>query len=103
MNLPKKIESGNPYNEIADIVNSWCEKNHYDHFLVTIAVDGEETTEILEFDGGKAEFAWASDWWEGEKDVQLLGFQLIDNIRLYGFPPSDRVGFYTQGNMVAVL
>ena len=101
-NLPKKIESNDPYTEIADIIKEWCEKNCWCDFVVTIAINGEELTDFLSFDAAEMDFIWEVDWWEGEKDVQLLGFLPIDNIRIYGYPPNDRIGFYVQGSGVAI-
>lgn len=81
-----KITPKNPYDEIAVIVKCWCEVNYYTDFIVTISLDGEETTEFLEFDGNVAEFIWLNDWWEGQTDIYLVGFRPLDAIKVYGFP-----------------
>ena len=104
MNLPKKIESNDPYTEIADIIKAWCEKNCWEDLVVTISINGNEITECISFNAEKMDFIWESDWWEGEEDVQLLGFLPIDNIRIYGYPPNDKIGFYMEtSGMVAVI
>ena len=93
MDLPKKIEGENPYNEIADIVKRWCEKNVYTDFIVTINVDGRETTEFLSFDASELDFVFYIVWWEGERNIQLSGFLPLGNISIYGCPSNANVGF----------
>ena len=91
MDLPKKIEGNDPYTEIADgIIKKWCEKYGYTDFLVTILLNGVEFTEFLS--ASDFQFIWENDWWEGEKDVQLLGFVPIASINIYGCT-SPNVGF----------
>lgn len=75
-----------PYESILRPIEEWCKKNGYFDFLVTILLDGNETTQVLEFDGNVADFVWLNDWWEGEKDVKLLGFSPIGDIRLHNYP-----------------
>lgn len=75
-----------PYESILRPIEEWCKKNGYFDFLVTILLDGNETTQVLEFDGDMADFVWLNDWWEGEKDVKLLGFSPIGDIRLHNYP-----------------
>ena len=75
-----------PYESILRPIEEWCKKNGYFDFLVTILLDGNETTQVLEFDGDVADFVWLNDWWEGEKDVKLLGFSPIGDIRLHNYP-----------------
>lgn len=75
-----------PYEEIADVISDWCETHGYEDFLVTIDLDGDLITEVLEFDGNKCEFVWSMDWWEGEKNVSLVGFRPIRDIKFYGPP-----------------
>lgn len=72
-----------PYDEIASIIEKWCAKNFWDAFIVTLSLDGEESTEILEIDGCGNSFVWVSDWWEGQKNIELLGFMPISKISLY--------------------
>ena len=67
---PVKITSNNPYTEIAQIIEKWCEQNFYDSFVVTISRDGEIITEYLELDGNSVDFVWEHDWYEGEKHEQ---------------------------------
>lgn len=81
---PIRIKSKDPYTEIANIINAWCEKNFYDSFVVTISRDGQIITEYLEFDGGDFDFIWENDWYEGEKDIVLIGFMPMQQLRVYG-------------------
>lgn len=81
---PIKIESKDPYTEIANIIDEWCKKNFYDSFVVTISRDGQIITEYLEFDGGDFDFIWENDWYEGEKDIVLIGFMPMQQLRVYG-------------------
>ena len=82
----KKI-TGDAYNKVAEIVDAWCVKNGYDDMIVSLAVNGEIKTEYLicnlNIPGG---WEWENDWWEGEKDVRLLGFRPISMIHVYGEP-----------------
>lgn len=81
-----KIVSEDPYTEIANIIDEWCKKNFYDSFVVTISRDGQIITEYLEIDGNSIDFIWENDWWEGEKEIYLLGFMPMLQLRVYGAP-----------------
>lgn len=81
---PIKIESKDPYTEIANIIDKWCKKNFYDSFVVTISRDGQIITEYLELDGMSLDFIWENDWYEGEKDIVLIGFMPMQQLRVYG-------------------
>lgn len=81
---PIKIESKDPYTEIANIIDDWCRKNFYDSFVVTLSRDGQIITEYLEFDGGDFDFIWGNDWYEGEKDIILIGFMPMQQLRVFG-------------------
>lgn len=80
--------TGDPYDEIGGIIESACEHGEYPYstFAVTVLVDGRESTEIMYFDFERCVFVWDIDWWEGERDVQLLGYCPIDEIHIYGTP-----------------
>lgn len=84
-----KIVSEDPYTEIANIIDEWCKKNYYGSFVVTISRDGQIITEYLEFDGSSFGFIWENDWWEGEKEIYLLGFMPMLQLRVYGAPGVD--------------
>lgn len=86
---PIKIESKDPYTEIANIIEAWCEKNFYDSFVVTLSRDGQIITEYLELDGMSLDFIWENDWYEGEKDISLIGFMPMLQLRVYGDPGDD--------------
>lgn len=76
-----------PYETIGDIVEKWCSKHVYETMLVTISqkYDFEKTprisTQILEFDLVAGETVWENDWWEGEQQVELLGFVPLSWLR----------------------
>jgi len=76
-----------PYTEIANYIEKWClsDQGWCEDCLVTISRDNEEITEIL-FYTSMGEFEWEMDWWEGEKDIKLLGFRPISDIKCYGLP-----------------
>lgn len=82
--------SKDPYQEVANIVESAC-KYYADH-LVTLMIDGRFTSQILLFDAEKGCFVWMNDWYEGEKEVSLIGFAPIEKLRLYGFMSDFRNG-----------
>jgi len=75
-----------PYNYIADPIKAWCEENYYTDFLVTIWVGDHETTQFLALDDNLCSFTWEIDWWEGEKDVRLLGFAPLTDIHIHNYP-----------------
>jgi len=83
-----------PYDYIVSPIIEWCEENYYTDFLVTIWVGDHEITEYLEFDFNTLDFIWQMDWWEGEKDVRLLGFTPLTDIHIHNYPTStnaDRI------------
>ena len=79
---------GNPYDEIGEVIEKWCQgpSGRYGDFLVTVLINGEPSTHVLEFDANSVGFIWSTDWWEGEKDVVLYGFMPIADIVVYGEP-----------------
>lgn len=81
---PVKIKADDPYTEIAKIIEEWCKHNIYDSFVVTISRNGEIITEYLELDGSSIDFIWEMDWWEGKKEIYLLGFMPMCQLRVYG-------------------
>ena len=74
----KKIEwseKSNPYQEVIDILTVWSMNHHFEDMIVRISLNGEETNEILLCDGTfGCDYYFNNDWWEGEKDVYLVGF-----------------------------
>ena len=75
-----------PYETICEPIVAWCEKNYYTDFIVTIWINDHEQTEFLEFDAtGPGLLVWKSDWWEGEKDVRLLGFAPLSEISIHNY------------------
>lgn len=94
-----------PYEEIAEVVENWAKDNFYTDFIVAIRADGEELTEILVGDNG--ELVWLNDWWEGQKDVKLLGFRPINMISVRGAPETvtegDKIRAMTDTQLAAFL
>ena len=77
----------NPYEKVIEIVIAWCEENYYDTMLVTLRLDDEVETEILDFDiNGRLEAMWDNDWWEGQETVELLGFLPVALLEIHGIP-----------------
>ena len=81
-----RIKSENRYDAVGAIVQEWCEKNYYTDFLVTLNLDGEESTELLLFDSPTVSFYWLSDWDEGQKNVFLEGFLPVESVIIRTFP-----------------
>ena len=82
------INKGDPYTQIINIINRWCEQNYYTNFLVTIALDTELTVEFLEFNASDFSWIWQNDWWEGQSRIELIGFVAQENILVEGTPDS---------------
>lgn len=91
----------NPYDSVIFIIDTWCKENYYSSFLVTLKIDGKLTTEYLYFDTGDPNnpdphWVWETDWWEGEKDVMLVGFANPRDIFIYGSPKHYRSILHTE-------
>ena len=71
------------YERLCDPIIKWCEYHYYTDFVVTIRVNKRITTQYLEFQNNDITFTWLNDWYEGEANVELLGFLPIDEIRIY--------------------
>ena len=86
-----KVKGQDPYTEVSSIVNDWCMMNYYGSAFVTLSLDGRVTTEYLypSFNGNNMEFEWDMDWWEGERNVVLLGFRMRSDVMFYGYPNSE--------------
>lgn len=83
--MPIKLTSNDYYREVIDIVEDWSNKNYYDGMIVCLSVDGEKTNELLLI-GAMGEYLFEIDWWEGQKDVYLLGFTPISDLEIQGWP-----------------
>ena len=78
-----KIEHGaNAYAEVIAVVQE--QASIYGNCLVTLRVDDRITTELLCFNGDYGGFCFENDWWEGEKEIELLGFVPICNLQIIG-------------------
>lgn len=55
-------------------------------FVVQLDVDGYDLTTLLidnrDYGGAAENYTWETDWWEGEKDVYLLGVAPVSDIDL---------------------
>ena len=96
----KMKKNKTPYDTIAEPIVKWCEENYYTDFIVTISIDDGEITEILEVDPLEDECIWVNDWWEGQKDVKLLGFVPISDIHVHGIPPEADVQPVKHGEWI---
>ena len=75
-----------PYDEIMKPIRTWAKDHYYTDFIASILADGEELTELIMCED--LDLIWLNDWWEGQKEVKLLGFKPIDAIRVRGIPGS---------------
>ena len=83
--------SKTPYDIIADEIEEWCQKHYYSSFLVTLRINGELCVEYLIYKTGNSywtdpHWVWESDWWEGQKDIELVGFIDISSVYISGTP-----------------
>ena len=86
--------SKTPYDIIADEIEKWCLEHYYSSFLVTLRINGEICVEYLLYMANlDTHWAWESDWWEGQKDIELIGFIDISSVRVSGTP--DNYKFIT--------
>lgn len=77
----------NPYEKVSEIVRAWCEENYYDTMLVTLKLDNEVETVLLDFGSeGRPIAFWDTDWWEGQETVELLGFLPLELLEIHGIP-----------------
>ena len=77
-----------PYVMIGKIIERWAQTHYYTDFLVTLSLDGKETTELLLCEPN-AELEWLNDWWEGQKDIKQIGFRPVTEIVVYGLPQQE--------------
>ena len=78
-----KIVSNDPTDVISDMIEDDCEeRGYYSNYIIRVKADEIEHTIYVEFNGAYGRWEWAYDWWEGEKDVWLLGFCPIDELEL---------------------
>lgn len=62
-----------PYTEVADYIASRVTLLDFGAWLVKLALDDRETTELLTYDKDDG-FVWDNDWYEGERDVKVIDF-----------------------------
>lgn len=80
-----------PYDSIAETIDKWCQENYYDDFLVTLRLNGKLCVEYLIYETGDPDrpdpyWLWDSDWWEGQKNTELVGFVAAHSIFVTGTP-----------------
>lgn len=55
-------------------------------FVVQLDVDGYDINTLLidnrDYGGAAEQYSWETDWWEGEKDVYLIGVAPVSDIDL---------------------
>ena len=90
--------TGNPYEEICNIIEEWCHgesedgNGRWEDFLVTVQLGSSPPeTHYLELEiTDDVGFVWSTDWWEGEKDVRLVGFMPLSRVE-FSTDPDGRV------------
>lgn len=78
--VKETLKSKTPYDKIAEILVEWGYQNYFSTFIVKIKIDGDVLNEIAF--SKNAEIVWENDWWEGERNVELLGFAPIEKIKI---------------------
>ena len=78
-----------PYTEAAEIIEQWAKKNYYDDFVVTLRLDGKIETTLLCMTEN-ANFEWEDDWWEGQKEIRIIGFTPLRDLLCIGEPIKGR-------------
>ena len=78
-----KLKTDDFYQEVVDIIKE--KSPYYCDYLVSLDIGGDITSEILQFDAPTLDYIWQNDWWEGEKEVILLGFAPTRDIILHGY------------------
>jgi len=53
-----------------------------DDYIVRLRYDGKESNERLTFNGNEMRFEWWNDWWEGEQDIEVLGWIKVDDVEV---------------------
>lgn len=74
-----------PYDRIIEIILQVYRSDAYDDYLVTIKLDDIITTEILFYIDEIKTFVWENDWYEGQRNVSLLGFSKMSVITLTNY------------------
>lgn len=66
------MKASTAYQIVFDYIINRIGENYSD-YIVTLALDGRITNELLLLNGD-GEFEWYNDWYEGERDVQIIDF-----------------------------
>ena len=71
------MKPSNAYQTVFDYVVNRID-NYYSDYIVTLALDGRITNELLLLNGN-CEFEWYNDWYEGERVVQVIDFFPVED------------------------
>ena len=69
-----------PYAKIIDLLRSWANDNYFDDMVACIIADGQESNELVCFNSHNLHLYFDNDWWEGQKDIYLIGFIPISEV-----------------------
>ena len=72
------MKGSDPYKYIADLVINHNRLILYGSYIVRIKIGNIISNELLLLDDESDGYIWLNDWYEGEKDVSLLGFIPVD-------------------------
>ena len=79
----KRIESINPYDTIASIIQHDPSYMRGESYLVTIRTGSDTETVLLYCEDPETNYyLWDHDWWEGQKEIFLEGYIAISDIHI---------------------
>ena len=64
------------------------EKEVYEDYIVCIKMKYTHekeyyiTNELYLFDDGEVKYEWQNDWWEGQQEVEVLGYIAVSNVEI---------------------
>ena len=64
------------------------EKEVYEDYIVCIKMKYTHekeyyiTNELYLFDGGQVKYEWQNDWWEGQQEVEVLGYIAVSDVEI---------------------
>lgn len=51
---------------------------------------GELFNEILEYDGNEDQYVWLNDWYEGQQNINVIGFVAVSDINVPCFEEEEQ-------------
>ena len=69
-----------PYDIVADILTEWCYKNYFTDMIIQLKLDGITENIIVTWEDTDCVFEY--DWWEGQRDIELVGFMDIHDVKV---------------------